>query len=167
MDLMNIKLCIYLYAYDAGDSPWFTFAKNLSLVRTHFSSLNGLSPWLFLTFLENLFDSNYFLSSSWIILACTRVFPLLSSSGFKSLLKRLIFIVGGLVEILWGSQVESLCDFHPFFNFFTDLFIRSTWKFSQNHRKMKPLLTFTIEIFFKRNSSDQYRFFFSFIYIKI
>lgn len=27
MDLMNIKFCIYLYACDAGDSPWFTFAK--------------------------------------------------------------------------------------------------------------------------------------------
>jgi len=114
---MSIKLCIYLYACDAGDSPWFTFAKkSFSLVHTHFSSLNGLSPWLF-TFLENLFDSNYFLSSSWLILACTRVFPLLSSSGFKSLLKRLFFIVGGLVEVLWGFQVESLCDFHQFSTF--------------------------------------------------
>ena len=38
----------------------------------------------------------------------------------QEFVEKIIFMVGGLVEILWGFQVESLWDFHQFSNIFVE-----------------------------------------------
>ena len=89
----------------------------------------------------------------WIILACTRVFPLLSSSGFKSFVEKInIFLFcgrscGNFVRFFVSSfQIESFVWFSSILHLNADLFIRCRNSYKIITR-CKPL---TIENFFQK-----------------